>query len=40
VWGVYVAKFYLKVYGEKESYTYERIFKWGVHGGKDGLALD
>ncbi len=38
--GVYVAKFYLKVYGEKESYTYERIFKWGVHGGKDGLALD
>ena len=38
--GVYVAKFYLKVYGEKESYTYERIFKWGVHGGKNGLALD
>ena len=38
--GVYLAKFKLKVYGEKKSYTYEKIFKWGVHGGKDGLSLD
>lgn len=38
--GVYLAKFKLKVYGEKKSYSYEKIFKWGVHGGKDGLSLD
>ena len=38
--GVYLAQFHLKVYGEKNSYTYDKIFKWGVHGGKNGLALD
>lgn len=38
--GVYLAQFHLKVYGAKNSYTYDKIFKWGVHGGKGGLALD
>lgn len=38
--GVYLAQFHLKVYGSKNSYTYDKIFKWGVHGGKNGLSLD
>lgn len=38
--GVYIAKFRLKVHGEKDSYKFDKIFKWGVHGGKGGLALD
>ncbi len=38
--GAYLAQFHLKVYGAKNSYTYDKIFKWGVHGGKGGLALD
>lgn len=38
--GAYLVQFSLKVYGLKKSYTYDKIFKWGVHGGTDGLALD
>lgn len=38
--GAYLVQFHLKVYGQKHSYTYDKIFKWGVHGGKASLALD
>lgn len=38
--GAYLVQFELKVYGKKHSYKYDKIFKWGVHGGKTGLALD
>ncbi len=37
--GVYVAKFKVKVFGAKESFEYERYYKWGVKGGKGGLEL-
>ncbi len=38
--GAYLVQFHLKVYGQKHSYTYDKIFKWGVRGGKASLALD
>lgn len=38
--GAYLVQFHLKVYGQKHSYTYDKIFKWGVHCGKASLALD
>lgn len=38
--GAYLVQFSLKVYGLKKSYTYDKILKWGVHGGVNGLALD
>ncbi len=38
--GAYLVQFNLKVYGQKHSYTYDKIFKWGVYGGKAHLALD
>jgi len=37
--GVYVAKFKVKVFGAKESFEYERYYKWGVKGGKGSLEL-
>lgn len=38
--GVYLVQFHVKVYGQKHSYNYDKIFKWGVYGGKAHLALD
>lgn len=38
--GAYLVQFYVKVYGKKHSFTYDKIFKWGVHGGKHGLTLE
>ena len=38
--GAYLVQFHLKVYGQRHSYTYDKIFKWGVHGGKADFALD
>ncbi len=37
--GAYLVQFHLKVYGQKHSYNYDKIFKWGVRGGKASLAL-
>lgn len=38
--GAYLVQFHLKVYGQRHSYAYDKIFKWGVYGGKADFALD
>ena len=37
--GVYVAQFKINVYGAKNSFKVERIYKWGIRAGKGGLSL-
>ena len=32
--GIYLAKFKIKVYGAKEDFTVERIFRWGISAKK------
>jgi hypothetical protein len=32
--GIYLAKFRVKVYGEKSDFKVERIFRWGISAKK------